>query len=97
MAELGSHAATERAAVVTLRLMVRRARILSRQPHTTFERRTVASTEATWCATSDPADPGSRNPGGARAGGGAGQRPPRAQRARTQDRRPGLPVAAGTA
>ena len=31
MAELGSHAATERAAVVTLRLMVRRARILSRQ------------------------------------------------------------------
>ena len=57
MVELGSHAATERAAMVTPRLTVSRARILSRHPHTTFERRTVASTEVTWCATSDPADP----------------------------------------
>ena len=33
MVELGSHAATERAAMVTLRLTVSRAQILSRQPH----------------------------------------------------------------
>jgi hypothetical protein len=46
MAELGSHAATERAVVVTLRLTVRRARILSRQPHVQIERRTVASAQA---------------------------------------------------
>ena len=32
MVELGSHAATERAAMVTLRLMVSRAWILSRHP-----------------------------------------------------------------
>jgi hypothetical protein len=33
MVELGSHAATERAAMVTLHLTVSRARILSRQLH----------------------------------------------------------------
>ena len=32
MVELGSHAATERVAMVTLRLTVSRAQILSRQP-----------------------------------------------------------------
>ena len=46
MVELGSHAATERAAMVTLRLTVSRARILSRHPHATFRgsrRRVTAS------------------------------------------------------
>jgi len=36
MVELGSHAATESAAMVTLRLTVSRARILSRHLHATF-------------------------------------------------------------
>jgi len=54
MVELGSHAATERAAMVTLRLTVSRARILSRHPHATFRgsrRRVTASghpVEAEW-------------------------------------------------
>jgi hypothetical protein len=46
MVELGSHAATERVAMVTLRLRVSRARILSRHPHVTFHgsrRRVTAS------------------------------------------------------
>jgi hypothetical protein len=37
MVELGSHAATERAAMVTLRLTVSRARILSRHPPAPFD------------------------------------------------------------
>ena len=44
--ELGSHAATERVALVTLHLTVSRARILSRHPHATFRgsrRRVTAS------------------------------------------------------
>jgi hypothetical protein len=36
MVELGSHATTERTAMVTFRLTVSRARILSRHPHATF-------------------------------------------------------------
>jgi hypothetical protein len=46
MVELGSHATTERVAMVTLRLTVSRARILSRHPHATFRgsrRRVTAS------------------------------------------------------
>jgi hypothetical protein len=46
MVELGSHAATERVAMVTLRLTVSRARILSRHLHATFRgsrRRVTAS------------------------------------------------------
>jgi hypothetical protein len=46
MVELGSRAATERAVAVTLRLTVWRVRILSRQLHVQFERRTVASAQA---------------------------------------------------
>ena len=37
MVELGSHAATERVAMVTLRLTVSRARILSRHLHALFD------------------------------------------------------------
>jgi hypothetical protein len=37
MVELGSHAATERAAMVTLCLTVSRAWILSRHPHAPFD------------------------------------------------------------
>ena len=57
MVELGSHAATERAAMVTLRLTVSRAQILSRHPHATFRgsRRRVT-------ASGDPVASGNRRP-----------------------------------
>ena len=57
MVELGSHATTERAAMVTLRLTVSRARILSRQPHATFRgsRRRVT-------VSGDPVAPGNGCP-----------------------------------
>jgi hypothetical protein len=51
---LGSHAATERAVVVTLRLTVWRARILSRHPPVRFDERDVETEQG--AASEAPAD-----------------------------------------